>query len=136
MAALVFLKTRLELQRGFVKADGLDRGMTRKHGQLLPRPDIERDERAVVVIAGTCRIGERPSQDVLVTDLGPSGCCLRGTWLGVTRSEALTLHIGDVGPLAARLKWTRRDSLGVAFDEPLSAETLARLCGDAPGHNA
>jgi hypothetical protein len=104
--------------------------MTRKRGHLLPRPDTERDRRASVAIDGTCRIGERPAEDVVVTDLGLSGCCLRGTWLGVTKADPLTLHIGDVGPLAAKLKWARRGSLGVAFDEPLAAATLARLCAE------
>jgi hypothetical protein len=110
--------------------------MTRKRGQLFPRPDTERAAREAVAIEGTCRIGERAAEDVLVTDLGLSGCCLRGTWLGVTKSEPLTLHIADAGPLAARLKWARRGSLGVAFDEPLDPETLARLCENASGNSA
>lgn len=95
---------------------------------MLPRAETARsDAREQVVISGTCRIGERPPEDVLIIDLGASGCCLRGSSLGVTKSEPLELRIADVGPLAARLKWVKKGALGVAFDVPLDEAVLEKL---------
>lgn len=102
--------------------------MAKKRAHILPRPNVSRtDAREPVVIAGTCRIGDRPAEEVLVIDLGANGCQVRGNSLGVTKSEPLELQIADVGPLAARLKWVRKGSLGVTFDVPLDDEVLQKL---------
>src|SRR5688572_29626614 len=102
--------------------------MARKRGHILPRPDAARTSaREAVVIAGTCRIGDRPAEDVFVLDLDARGCRLRGSSLGVSKSEPVELQIGEIGPVAARLKWVKSGLLGVAFAAPLSDETLQQL---------
>ncbi len=64
---------------------------------------------------------------MLVTDLGPRGCSLQGDAVGVTRSEPLTLWLGEVGPIAGKLKWAKAGSLGVLFDDPLDEEVVGKL---------
>jgi len=97
------------------------------------RPKLMRAEkpraadRQRVSISGRLGMGERPSEDVLVTDLGPHGCSLQGDAVGVTRSAPLTLWLGEVGPISGRLKWAKAGSLGVMFDNPLSDEVVDRL---------
>jgi len=83
--------------------------------------------RQPVVIDGECVIGERAKETALVTDLGLQGCRVRTEAVGVTRSEVLTLWLGEVGPIAARLKWTKGGSLGVKFDDPLDPGMLEAL---------
>ena len=88
---------------------------------------LRRLPRERVVIEGQCVIGERGKEEALVTDLGLTGCRVRTEAVGVTRSEVLTLWLGEVGPIAARLKWTKGGSLGVKFDDPLEPGTLEAL---------
>ena len=103
-------------------------GMAKKRAHILPRPDAARTSaREAVVIAGTCRIGDRAAEDVLVLDLDSRGCRLRGGSLGVSKSEPVELQIGAIGPVAARLKWVKSGLLGVAFAAPLTEEDLQRL---------
>lgn len=93
-------------------------------------------DRTTVAIAGTCRVGDRPEEDVLVTDLGADGCRMRGGAVGVTKAEPLVLRIGSAGPIAARLKWTKGGALGVSFDDPLDEDVLERLyAASAPSDN-
>ncbi len=93
-------------------------------------------ERSVVVIDGQCVIGERGKEIALVTDLGLQGCRVRTEAVGVTRSEALMLWLGDFGPIAGKLKWTKGGSLGILFDSPLDEGTLEALLavGEPPSN--
>jgi hypothetical protein len=84
-------------------------------------------ERNEVVIEGSCLIGDRGKEAALFTDLGLRGCRVRTEAVGVTRSEALQLWLGEVGPIAGTLKWTKGGSLGVLFDTPLEEDTLKAL---------
>jgi hypothetical protein len=89
-----------------------------------------------VVIEGACVIGERGKEAALVTDLGLQGCRVRTEAVGVTRSEALQLWLGEFGPVAGTLKWTKSGSLGVRFDQPLDEGTLEALlaAGEPPSN--
>ena len=80
-----------------------------------------------VVIEGQCVIGERGKEEALVTDLGLTGCRVRTEAVGITRSEGLKLWLGEVGPIAGKLKWSKGGSLGVQFDSPLEQGTLDAL---------
>ena len=107
-----------------------------KHARLSNRPNRERDEdRTAVSIAGRCRAGDRDVQEILVMDLASQGCRVLGLSVGVTKSDPLELWLGEVGPVAARLKWVKRGSLGVEFDIPLEAEVLERLAAADPKPN-
>jgi hypothetical protein len=93
-------------------------------------------ERNAVVIEGRCVIGQRGQETALVTDLGLRGCRVRTEAVGVTRSEGLQLWLGEVGPIAGKLKWTKGGSLGVLFDTPLDEGTLEALlaAGEPPSN--
>ena len=69
-------------------------------------------------------IGEREKEDALVTDLALTGCRVRTEAIGVIRSEALVLWLGELGPISGTLKWSKGGSLGVKFDSPLDQGTL------------
>lgn len=107
-----------------------------KHARLSNRPEKERaEERTAVSIAGRCRAGDREIQDVLIMDLAAHGCRLLGLSVGVTKNDALELWLGETGPVAARLKWVKRGSLGVEFDAPLDGDVLERLADADPKPN-
>jgi len=88
--------------------------------------------RQKVAIEGTCSVGDRTPEAVIVTDLGMRGCRIRGDAVGVTRSEPLVLWLGEFGPVAGKLKWAKGGALGVLFDEPLGEETLEALMVAGP----
>lgn len=107
-----------------------------KHARLSNRPDRERaDERTAVSLPGRCRAGDRDIQDVLVMDLGAHGCRLLGFSVGVTKNDPLELWLDNAGPIAGRLKWVKRGSLGVEFAVPLDPELLGRLTEIVPAPN-
>ena len=68
-------------------------------------------------------------------DLASHGCRVLGLSVGVTKSDPLELWLGEVGPVAARLKWVKRGSLGVEFDSPLDVDVLERLAAADPTPN-
>src|SRR3990170_7293311 len=99
--------------------------MATKRPRILPRSDMLRGApRESVIIPGRCQVGERPAEEVLVTDLSARGCRLRGNSIGVTKTEPVQLWLGDIGPIAAKLKWVKKGSLGLAFEAPLDEAML------------
>jgi hypothetical protein len=92
--------------------------------------------RNAVAIEALCVIGERGQDAALVTYLGARGCRVRTEAVGVTRSEALQLWLGEVGPIAGKLEWTKGGALGVLFDTPLDDGTLEALlaAGEPPSN--
>ena len=99
---------------------------------MLPRTEVPRGgPRQAVVIRGRCQVGDRPVEEVLITDLGADGCRLRGSSVGVTKLEPVRLWLGEVGPVAAKLKWLKKGSLGLAFEMPLE-ENILRGLVEAP----
>jgi hypothetical protein len=106
--------------------------MAKKRAHIPPRTDLLRGAtRESVVIPSRCRVGEREVEDVLVTDLSANGCRLRGNSIGVTKTEPVQLWLGELGPVAARLKWIKKGSIGLAFETPLDEDVLQPLL-DAP----
>lgn len=83
--------------------------------------------RITVAIAGTCTVGDRPEEEVLVTDLGPTGCRMRAGAVGVTKAEPLVLRIGSGDPIVARLEWAKGGALGVSFETPLADDVVENL---------
>lgn len=63
-----------------------------------------------------------------MTDVGLNGCRMRASAIGVTKSDVIELWLGETGPFACRLEWTRDGALGVSFENPLSVELLDSLC--------
>ena len=89
-----------------------------------------------MAIAGTCRVGDRPEEEVLVTELSPNGCRIRAGAVGVTKTEPLVLSIGSAEPITARLKWAKGGALGVSFDTPLEDSVIEELlAASAPEDN-
>ena len=106
--------------------------MPRKRPKILPRTDTLRGaSRESVIIPGKCRVGDRLVEEVLVTDLSARGCRLRGNSIGVTKTEPVQLWLGDAGPIAAKLKWVKKGSIGLAFEAALDEGVLQPLL-DAP----
>lgn len=90
--------------------------------------------RDAVSIDGRCSVGDGAEEPIAVLDLDPRGCRVRGITVAVTKADAITVWIGPVGPLGARLRWAKHGEAGLKLDEPLSDEDLERATshGRAP----
>ena len=107
--------------------------MTAKRSKISTRSETVRSgDRNSVTMNGRCQVGDRPEQDVDVMDLDPHGCRLRGGTVGVTKTEPLKIWLGPFGPVAAHLKWAKRGSVGIGFDEPLAPGVVEGLPRDPP----
>src|SRR5688500_1944203 len=102
--------------------------MATKRSRILPRSDMLRGApRESVIIPGRCQVGDRTVEDVLVTDLSARGCRLRGNSIGVTKTEPVQLWLGETGPIAAKLRWIKKGSIGLAFEAALDENVLPPL---------
>lgn len=81
-----------------------------------------------VAIAASCTIGTRDAEPVLVTDLDREGCRLHTAAVGgVSKAQALVLHLPGCAAIAGKLVWSKGGALGVRFAEPLSEALLVTL---------
>lgn len=107
---------------------------SRKRPQLATHYSGPRaGSRDLVSIDGRCRVGAGDEVEIAVLDLDPGGCRVSGICVAVTKADPITLWLGSVGPIAARLRWMKRGLAGLKFDEPLPHEQLeqAASVGDA-----
>ncbi|MBO9518333.1 MAG: hypothetical protein J7493_09720 [Porphyrobacter sp.] len=102
--------------------------MTFKRASLVRNTETSRaGERNSLTTEGKCQIGNGEVQEVLLTDLDTHGCMMRGSAIGVTKSDPLKLWLGDVGPIAGKLRWARRGSVGIEFDIPLVDDVIDQV---------
>lgn len=80
--------------------------------------------RDFVSLEGRCSIGGGQPEPIAVLDLDPRGCRVKGITAAVTKAELVQLWLGDLGPVAGKLKWAKRGSAGIAFDAPLDEDQL------------
>ena len=65
--------------------------------------------------------------DVNIKNLSEYGCHFTDLIGRLQPGEEITLRIGDVGPLAARVRWTEDHRAGVEFDHPLYPAVLDHI---------
>ena len=80
--------------------------------------------RDFVSIEGRCSVGEGVQETIAIFDLDPRGCRVKGVTAAVTKADMLQLWLGELGPITGRLRWAKRGSAGIAFDQQLTGEQL------------
>ena len=80
--------------------------------------------RDFVSLEGRCSVGEGEIGAISILDLDARGCRVKGITAAVTKADVLQLWLGELGPLTGRLRWAKRGSAGIAFDEALEAGQL------------
>ena len=88
-------------------------------------------ERDLVSLEGRCRTGEGAEVSASVLDLDALGCRVRGITAAVTKGTPVQLWLGSIGPIAARLRWVKLGSAGLAFETPLTDEALSEARSSA-----
>ena len=88
-------------------------------------------ERDLVSLQARCRVGEGEEIAVTVLDLDAHGCRVRGITAAVTKDAPVRLWLGSLGPVAARLRWVKQGSAGLAFEQLLGDDQLAEANASA-----
>ena len=86
------------------------------------------DERHELTILGKIYTGQG-SRDVTILDLSESGCRFHDRFGMLAGETPLTIKIGPIGPVAARVRWRRKEYVGLQFDSPLHPSVLAHIRG-------
>ncbi|MBT2135744.1 hypothetical protein KK137_15505 [Croceibacterium sp. LX-88] len=108
--------------------------MAIKRASLVNNTETARlGKRNALTTEGKCQIGDGAVQEVLLTDLDAHGCMMRGSAIGVTKSDPLQLWLGDIGPIAGKLRWARHGSVGIEFDTPLYDDVIEQVRTVEPG---
>ncbi len=95
-----------------------------------PRP-----KRASVGLQGKYRRGSGTARDVWITDLSQSGCRFYDKFGTMKPGTAITLRLGEFGPIPAVVRWWDNHTNGVEFLEPLHISVFEHVCeqlSDAP----
>ena len=88
--------------------------------------EMRREPRYAVVISGNLRNASMRPQVVQVTNLSASGCRLVSP-RRLGQGDYITLKIGPVGPLDAKVAWREADDHGIEFEAPLHPAVLDHM---------
>jgi hypothetical protein len=94
------------------------------------RLDVEEQRRAQrygVEVAGVIRSGALPEDTVSIANLSIDGCRFSAPRRRIAAGTLLTMTVGPVAVLQARVIWRVGPVHGVAFDQPLHPAVLDHI---------
>ncbi len=86
-----------------------------------------REERHVVTVAGRYRPRFGGSRDVWIKDISESGCRFFDRFSVLAVDTAILVKVGNVGPIAAGVKWRDGHTVGAEFERPLHPSVLEHI---------
>jgi hypothetical protein len=89
--------------------------------------DTRRNERHPVEIQGRYRTGSGQPRDVIVTDLSKSGCRIFDRFCNLDLGRFITLRIGSIGPIDAKVVWRKSDVAGLQFGNDIHPQVLEHM---------
>ena len=91
------------------------------------RLEIDRgEERHDLTILGRIVSNAGP-RDVTVLDLSESGCRFADRYRGLNPGVRITIKLGPIGPIPAKVRWCRDGHVGIAFENPLYPSVLQHI---------
>jgi len=86
-----------------------------------------RDERHGITVPGRYRTGKGMAVDVTLRDLSKGGCQVHDRLGRLEIDQFLTVRIGPIGPIDARVRWLDGRVAGIRFDQPLADSVLEHI---------
>jgi hypothetical protein len=80
-----------------------------------------------VEIQGRYRTGSGTPRDVIVKDLSARGCRIFDRFCNLTIGKYISIRIGSIGPLEARVMWRENNLAGLRFGESIHAHVLEHM---------
>ncbi|MGX7894921.1 PilZ domain-containing protein [Tsuneonella sp. HG222] len=98
-------------------------------GNLSGREAMEerRDERHGITVPGRYRSGTGMAVDVTLRDLSQGGCQIHDRLGRLEVDQFVTIRIGPIGPIEARVRWLDGRVAGIRFDQPLAPSVLEHV---------
>ena len=89
--------------------------------------DLRREQRYSISVPGRYRKGTGVRFNIAIKDLSEYGCQFSDLVGRIAVGDEITIRIGEIGPLAARVKWVANREIGVEFDQPLYPSVLEHI---------
>ena len=89
--------------------------------------DLRREQRYSISVPGRYRKGTGVRYNVAIKNLSEYGCQFSDLTGRVDAGDDITIRIGDIGPIDARVKWVAKREIGVEFDQPLYPSVLEHI---------
>ena len=90
-------------------------------------PEIERiDPRHDITIIGRVRTGSG-SRDVTILDLSERGCRFHDRFGHLVEGTLLTIKLGPIGPIEAKVRWCESEYVGVEFLAALHPSVMEHI---------
>lgn len=89
--------------------------------------DKRDDFRHDVKIQSRYRTGKGFARDVVVTDLSRHGCRMFDKFSSLSEGGYISIRIGSVGPIQARIRWREHSVVGLEFDDPIHPSVLEHM---------
>ena len=89
--------------------------------------DLRREKRYSISAFGRYRKGTGTRYNVAIKDLSEYGCQFSDLVGRISVGDEITIRIGEVGPIAARVKWAAKREIGVEFEQPLHPSVLDHI---------
>lgn len=75
------------------------------------------------------------ARDVEITDLSHHGCKFFDRFSNLIANAYLTIRIGSIGPIEARVRWREGGHVGIQFVHPLHPSVLDHMRFSRDGHS-
>lgn len=83
--------------------------------------DRRRERRLFVDIPGHYTVPGAPPQHMFLSQISVGGCRISEAESPLEPGQAITVHLGQMGPIPAEVRWRDDTHVGVAFITPLDA---------------
>ena len=105
--------------------------MAQEEWEKLPpgMSDSRRDPRRVVQVAGNYRARNQVggARDIWIKNISETGCQFFDKFSILEVDTSILFRIGNVGPIAAQVRWRDRFIVGIRFDQPLYPSVLEHI---------
>ena len=89
--------------------------------------DLRREQRYSISVPGRYRKGTGVGYNVAIKNLSEYGCQFSDLVGRIGVGDDISIRIGEIGPLDARVKWVANREIGVEFEQPLYPSVLDHI---------
>ena len=89
--------------------------------------ETRHNARHAVEVMGKYRARMGQSRDIWVKDISETGCRFFDRYSILDIGANISFRIGNIGPIAAEVRWRERSTVGIRFEQPLHPSVLAHI---------
>lgn len=82
------------------------------------------ESRLAVEIPGYYKISGGPPHNMFLSQISAGGCRITDAESPLETGQAIDVHLGQMGPIPAQVRWRDGAHVGVAFDDALDPEIV------------